>query len=143
MLLDTLHAYRRTATSAITRLSTRLLADPFPEESLLCDDLDVGSRMTGYHLTPDLAVVAVRKAIEAHISLEPRTDFDNFDHSDLHGDHDTNVQQWKEDLDRLLKGLVALKASIGGTQSAGQALESLLRKYGDILSECWSADFET
>lgn len=99
--------------------------------------------MTGYHIAPDLAVVAVRKAIEAHITLEPTRTNADFDHQDPQSDDDTNVQQWKEALDKLLKGLLALKASIGGSQSAGLALESLLQKYGDILSECWSADFET
>lgn len=141
-LSTTLRAYQRTAISTITQLSKHILADPFPENTTLCDDLDVETRMTGYHLAPDLAVVAVRKAIEQQVRLGPRGDvvFDDQgnDMSDC-----VDAEQWMDSLDHLVKGLLALKVSVGGSQSAGFALESLLRDHGDILSECWSADFET
>jgi hypothetical protein len=51
--------------------------------------------------------------------------------------------QWHDQIDCLMKGLLSLEVTIGGSQEAGQVLKSLLYEYGDIISECWSNDFDT
>jgi hypothetical protein len=50
---------------------------------------------------------------------------------------------WERQVDYLMKGLLSLDVTVGGSQTAGVVIQSLLRRYGDVISECWTCDFGT
>lgn len=58
------------------------------------------------------------------------------------GDDDEDDDSvWQERVDVLVKGLLSLEVTIGGSQAVAPVLEDLLRRYGDVVSECWSCEF--
>ncbi|KAJ5353502.1 hypothetical protein N7541_006066 [Penicillium brevicompactum] len=98
--------------------------------------------ITVYHVTPSLAVTALEKAIESVIDSQSTLTA----HSGLaESDRGVLVPDgiWDRQIDILMKGLMSLDVTIGGSQTCGVTLRRLMRRHGDTLSECWTSDFET
>jgi hypothetical protein len=58
---------------------------------------------------------------------------------DIHltdGEQDNLI--WKQQIDTLMKSLASLDVTVGGEQVTKAAFSSLLRRHGDVLSECWT-----
>ena len=140
--LPKLHSCQWTAGSCLAQLMRCVSAQPSLEVFNQANGLDVELPMTGYHLTTELMVTSLRQAIEKLIDLRHNADFDLTSSQDL----DLGViveEQWKESIDYLMKGLLSLDVTVGAAQAVICASHDLIRAYGDILSDCWSADFET
>jgi hypothetical protein len=87
-------------------------------------------------------VTALQKAIEAVIQLQ----FDYNPDTDLFEGSGVILMPdgtWDRQIDVLMKGLMSLDVTIGGSQTSSVALQLLMQRYGDILSECWTSDFDT
>lgn len=127
-LLSQIQPYRLEAVSSVTETAQRLLSLP-PEEAFnlkngLCADVPIIS----YHITPSLTATTFEKAIEAMIAIHLAPG------SDEHGNEST----WQHQLDILMKSLESLDVTIGGQQVTKAAFSSLMRRHGDVLSECWT-----
>lgn len=97
-----------------------------PEEAFnLQNGLRADVPIISYHITPSLTATTFEKAIEAMI--------------DIHlTDEQDNVSMWKQQIDTLMKSLTSLDVTVGGEQVTKAAFSSLLRRHGDVLSECWT-----
>lgn len=84
-------------------------------------------------------VAALRQAIEQQISLRDHdsTSFEGF------GLGLTAEDQWRDSIDCLMKGLLMLDVTVGGSRAVQAASQKIIKSYGDILSDCWSTDFDT
>jgi hypothetical protein len=133
--------HEREAVSSVAQIIESVLALPIEEAFNLQHGLAPESPITAYHLTPSVITTALGKAvvhtINLRFSLSPglgRTD----------GDPDFSSDgSWRRQIDCLMKGLMSLDVTIGGSQTLGLVLRSLMHEYGDIISECWSCDFDT
>lgn len=88
--------------------------------------LDPEVPLTALHVTPTTVVLALQKAIE-HI-IDSKLSLG------------TNLRPdgtWDRSLGILMKGLVALGVTVGGSRTATVSIQSLMQIHGDILSECW------
>lgn len=83
---------------------------------------------------------ALEKAVEHIIHLKI---FQSYDHEAAGTACDPDREVWARQIDVLMKGLLSLDATVGGSQTAGVAFQSLMQEYGDIISECWTSDFAT
>lgn len=134
-----MRAYQEQAVLSITKTVERVLSLP-PEETFnLKNGLGAEVPITAYHITPSLTATVYQKAIESIIysqtshfctanslQVDPAADY-----------------IWQRQIDLLLKGLDSLRVTVGGSEAATWTFQSLVPRYGDILSECWSSDFST
>lgn len=126
-LISQIQPYRLEAISSVTGTAERLLS-LHPEESFnLQNGLREDVPIISYHITPSLTATTFEKSIEATINVRLSVD----------GEQD-NVSNWKEKIDILMKSLASLDATIGGEQATKAAFSSLMRRHGDVLSECWT-----
>lgn len=141
-LMPTINAYQTDAVSSIARTVDRMLSIPTEEGFNLQNGLCAEVPVIAYHITPILTAATFEKAIETIIRVQ---------FTPLYGAH---VQQdaplntptkhiWKQQVDIIMKGISSLTATVGGSEAANTVSQSLLRRHGDILSECWSSDFST
>lgn len=131
-------AYQEEAVSSITRTVESVLSLP-PEETFnLKHGLGADVPITAYHITPSLTAAVYKKAIESIINLQTSDT-----HSATFFQMDPINYTWQRQIDLLLKGLDSLGVTVGGSEAATRAFQSLMPRYGDILSECWSSDFNT
>jgi len=88
--------------------------------------LDPEVPVTASHVTPTIVVLALQKAIEqiieAKLSSGASLDPDGV---------------WDHSLGILMKGLVALGVTVGGSRTATVSMQTLMQAHGNILSECW------
>ncbi|KGO73225.1 hypothetical protein PITC_003130 [Penicillium italicum] len=134
--------YQRDAASCVAQVVECVLNLPAEEAFNLQNGLGAEVPLTAYHVTPSLAVTALQRAIETIIDLQlyPSS------HDDLAEDDGQLLIPdgiWDRQIDILVKGLMSLDVTIGGSQTSGVALKGLMHKYGDILSECWTSGFES
>ncbi|CAG7958474.1 unnamed protein product [Penicillium salamii] len=123
--------YQAQAVSLVARVVECVHDLPAEELFNLQNGLGADVPITAYHVTPSLAVTALEKAIESVISLQS---------------HQQIIMPdgiWDRQIDFLMKGLLSLNVTIGGSQTCEVALRRLMSKHGDILSECWTSGFET
>ncbi|CAG8371330.1 unnamed protein product [Penicillium salamii] len=123
--------YQAQAVSLVARVVECVHDLPAEELFNLQNGLSADVPITAYHVTPSLAVTALEKAIESVISLQS---------------HQQIIMPdgiWDRQIDFLMKGLLSLNVTIGGSQTCEVALRQLMSKHGDILSECWTSGFET
>ena len=140
--LSRLRSSQWTAGSSLTQLMRQVLAQPSLEMFNRCNGLSVDLPLTGYHLTTELMVTSLRLAIERLIDLRHIADFDLTSPEDL-GFRLTVEERWKDSIDCLMKGLLSLDGTVGTSSAVSRASQKLIKSYGDILSDCWSTDFET
>ncbi|KAJ9244947.1 hypothetical protein DTO169E5_1328 [Paecilomyces variotii] len=96
--------------------------EAFEENSGLGADIP----LTVSHVSPGIVVIALEKAIQQIIDWRFSSDCEI-----------VPDDAWKLHIGSLMKGLVSMEVTIGGSRTAGAALQSLMRDYGDILCECW------
>lgn len=85
---------------------------------------------------------ALENAVENIISLQSNTCHDMDQPSgNVHKAFAEGA--WCHQAEFLMKGPLSLDVAVGGSQTAGVALKSLVQNHGDIVSECWSSDFDT
>jgi hypothetical protein len=134
-----IQAYREESASSVARTMECVLSLP-PEETFnLRSGVNAEASIITYHITPSLMAAALQKAIESMIDLRFSPPCAPEDRSTI---FDVN-EDWIRQVDLIMKGLVSLDVTIGGSQVASVAIQDLMRKYGDIISECWSCGFET
>ena len=139
-IVSKMQAYRHDATSSIAQTIECVLHLPIDEAFNLQNGLSAQVPLIAYHVTPTLMATALEKAVEHIIHLKV---FQSYDHEAAGTAWDTDREVWAHQIDILMKGLLSLDATVGGSQTAGVAFQSLMRKYGDIISEFWTSDFET
>lgn len=88
--------------------------------------LDPEVPLTASHVTPTIVVLALQKAVEQIIDAKLSSGT-NLDPDGI----------WDRSLGILMKGLVALGVTVGGSRTATVSIQTLMRTHGDILSECW------
>ncbi|KAJ6150409.1 hypothetical protein N7471_001608 [Penicillium samsonianum] len=134
--------YQRDAASCMAQVVECVLNLPAEEAFNLQNGLGAEVPLTAYHVTPSLAVTALQRAIESVIDLQ------------LHSRCDDSISEddaqflipdgiWDRQIDILMKGLISLDVTIGGSQTCGVALRGLMHQHGDILSECWTSGFDS
>jgi hypothetical protein len=131
-LLSRMQSYGEEAASSVAQTIDCMLILPTEENFNLQNGLSAEVPIIAYHVTPSIMSATLEKALEH--TIERRISLP----ADVEGD---NV--WAHQIDCLMKGLVSLDVTVGGSQTAGAAMQSLMHKYGDIISECWTCDFET
>ncbi|RAH78177.1 hypothetical protein BO86DRAFT_391993 [Aspergillus japonicus CBS 114.51] len=148
-----IRALQKTAVISIAQAIECSLTHPVTHDTFnLQNGLSADLPLTAYHITPTLMVTALRLAIEIGIELWLGDSGSGSayqaaiiggggveDDNDDDDDDDDNV--WQKRVDVLVKGLLSLEVTIGGSQAVGPVLEGLLRRYGDVVSECWSCEF--
>lgn len=117
----------------------RVQTQPSLEMFNLYHGLSADVPLTGYHITTELMVAALRQAIEQQISHhhQNETPFNGF------GLSLAAEEQWRDSVDCLMKALLMLDVTVGGSRAVQAASQKLIKSYGDILSDCWSTDFAT
>lgn len=139
-LASKIQAYRKDATSSIAQTIEYLLRLPMEEEFNLRNGLSAEVPLIAYHVTPSLMATALEKAVEHTIDMRISQSHHQGPAGNTWGlDHEA----WIHQVDVLMKGLLSLDVTVGGSQTAGVAFQSLMRKYGDIISESWTSDFDT
>lgn len=137
-----IRGYQKDAASIVAQVVECVLELPGEELFNLQNGLGAEVPITAYHVTPSLAVTALRKAIESVIDLQA-----GWTNQNGLADTDERVlipdEIWDRQIDILMKGLMSLDVTIGGSQTCGLALRDLMSKYGDILCECWTSGFDT
>lgn len=91
------------------------------------------------HITSHLVLQTLVKAIDSAVGLRSPGGF-------LHGpslgfgiDTDPYVI-WSGCVKSMLRSLISLEATVWGSHTAREALQGLMQRHGDILTECWSVD---
>jgi hypothetical protein len=140
--ISSMRAYQQEAVSSVARMVESVLTLPTEETFNLQNGLSAEVPIIAYHITPSLMVTTLQKAVEHIIDLQFSS---NCSLEAPEGRMRTLTPDgvWDQQIDFLMKGLILLHVTIGGSQTASAAVQSLMRKYGDILSECWSCDFKT
>ncbi|KAJ5173647.1 uncharacterized protein N7500_001578 [Penicillium coprophilum] len=134
--------YQRDAASCVTRVIGCVLNLPAEETFNLQNGLGGEVPLTAYHVTPSLAVSALQRAIESVIDLQL---YSNCDARSLEDNAQLLIPDgiWDQQIDILMKGLMSLDVTIGGSQTSGVALKELMHNYGDIISDCWTSGFDS
>lgn len=141
-LISTIHTYQTEAISSIARTVDRMLSIPTEEGFNLQNGLCAEVPIIAYHITPVLTAATFEKAIETIISIQLTPLYGG----DVQQDPSLNTSTehvWKQQVDIIMKGIISLTATVGGSEAANTVSQSLLRRHGDTLSECWSSDFST
>lgn len=133
--------HQQEATSSMSQTVESVLALPTEEVFNIQNGLSADVPIISYHITPSLIATTIERSIENIINRQLHIAENlNISRSEL---QDAPLNCWQRQIDILMKGLVALDVTVGGSQTAGVALQALMRKHGDILSECWSCEFGT
>jgi hypothetical protein len=125
-LISKIRALQQQAASSLTRTVECVFVLPTVGSWKPDSGLGVDVPITACHVTPSIAVTTLEKAIEQIIEVQ--------------SDSETGLifdGVWNRHVAVLMKGLVSLEVTIGGSRIAGGALRSLMQRYGDIISECW------
>ncbi|PYH92743.1 hypothetical protein BO71DRAFT_431632 [Aspergillus ellipticus CBS 707.79] len=136
---DKIRAFQQTAVSSIARTIGYTLSLPAKDVFNLQNGLSAEVPMTAYHITPSLMVTAFRMAIETIIELYLFPSY--VEDADPQVPGPAIDDFWQKQIDIIMKGLLSLEATLGGSQAVDMALQILLHRHGDILSECWTCDF--
>lgn len=117
-------------------------AQPSLEMFNLYHGLSADIPLTGYHITTELMVISLQQAIEQLINLHETSAHKSW-RPEGFSLNLTEEDRWGDCIDYLMKGLLLLDVTVGGSWSVQCASQKLITSYGDILSDCWSTDFET
>jgi hypothetical protein len=134
--------YQQDAAYSVAKVVGCVLELPAEEAFNLQNGLGAEVPITAYHVTPSLAVTALQKAIGSVVSIQLHW-ANQSEPASGDGQILTPDGIWDRQVDILMKGLMSLDVTIGGSQTCGLALRELMQKHGDILSECWTSGFET
>lgn len=141
-IFSKLQTYNEEAALSVTRTAQCVLSLPFEKVFNLQNGVSAEASILSYHITPTLVAATFQKAIEAILDMQlypPCGESTPKDRSlSPHAD-----STWKQHIDTIMKGLLSLAATIGGALASGMAIQNLMQFHGDIISDCWSCDFET
>lgn len=115
--------YRWESAVSVARIIEDVLNLPTREAFPPSSGLDPAVPLTASHVNTITVVSALHKSIE-HI-IDSKAD-------NLFPDG-----TWDRYIGILMKGLVALGVTVGGSRTATVSLQRLMQAHGDILSECW------
>ncbi|BCR97891.1 Zn(II)2Cys6 transcription factor domain-containing protein [Aspergillus luchuensis] len=132
-IIASMGSYQAEAVASVTKTVERVLSLPPDSAFNLANGLDAEVPLVAYHITPSLTAMVYQKTIETLMDSQQ---------SPLHTG-ETADEVWQRQIDIVLKGLSSLGETVGGSEAAARVLQSLLPRYGDILSECWTSDFST
>ncbi|KAJ5636117.1 uncharacterized protein N7484_009430 [Penicillium longicatenatum] len=130
---------RQVAVSSMTHIIQAVSALPNEAGFNIQNSLGSETPIIAYHVTPSLMTSALAKAVEHSIDLHVMNAYsleDPIVETNFLGYDDAGNGR----IDALIKALLSLDVSIGGSQTAGVAFQSLMETYGDIISEYWSCD---
>ncbi|KAF9893552.1 hypothetical protein FE257_010864 [Aspergillus nanangensis] len=134
--LSNMHTCRQEAISSVVQTVESVLSLPTEEAFNVQNGLSADVPIIAYHITPGLISAALEKTVEHILTLQfPDGWEEGCENPFFDG-------TWSHQINIIMKGLVSLSVTIGGSQTAGVALQRLMQRYGDILSECWSCDSE-
>lgn len=125
-LVSQMQNYRWESSVSVARTIEAVLNLPTAEAFEPSSGLDPEVPLTASHVTITTIVSALQKAIEHIIDCKLALDDDLFPDG-----------SWDRCLGILMKGLVALGVTVGGSRTATVSIQTLMQTYGDILSECW------
>lgn len=125
-LVSTLEAHQCRAAFSVARTAKSVLASPLEEAFTPDSGLGADVPITACHVTPSLVVVALQKAVEQVVVSRSSLAYGLVPDGD-----------WDCHVGYLMKALASLQVTLGGSRVARAAIQSLMRKHGDILSECW------
>ncbi|GLA59705.1 hypothetical protein AtubIFM55763_011458 [Aspergillus tubingensis] len=132
-IIASMGSHQAEAIASVTKTVEHVLSLPPDSAFNLENGLDAEVPLIAYHITPSLTATVYHKTVETLISSQQ---------SPLHtGETADDVWQWQVDI--VLKGLSSLGETVGGSEASTRVLQSLMPRYGDILSECWTSDFST
>lgn len=125
--------YQAEAVSSVTKTVECVLSLAPDSAFNIENGLDAEVPLIAYHITPSLTATVYQKSIETLM---------HFQQSPLYTGEIVD-EDWQSQVDIVLKGLSSLGVTVGGSEAAERVLQSLMPRYGDILSECWTSDFST
>lgn len=132
-----MHAYRAEAVSSVANTVGRVLSLPTEQIFNLENGLGGEVPILAYHITPSLTATVFQKTIERLIHSE-NLELGSCAANSL-GINPVRQRQ----IDIVMKGLISLTVTAGGSEAAAAVLQSIMSRHGDILSECWTSDFGT
>ncbi|OJZ83893.1 hypothetical protein ASPFODRAFT_62999 [Aspergillus luchuensis CBS 106.47] len=132
-IVASMGSYQAEAVASVTKTVERVLSLPPDSAFNIENGLDAEVPLIAYHITPSLTAMFYQKTIETLMDSQQ---------SPLHTG-ETADEVWQRQVDIVLKGLSSLGDTVGGSEAATRVLQSLMPRYGDILSECWTSDFST
>ena len=130
-IIASMRSYQAEAIASVTKTVEHVLSLPPDSAFNLENGLDAEVPLIAYHITPSLTATVYQKSVETLI---------NSQQSPLHTG-ETADDVWQRQVDIVLKGLSSLGETVGGSEASTRVLQSLMPRYGDILSECWTSDF--
>ncbi|GLB02898.1 hypothetical protein AtubIFM57258_006366 [Aspergillus tubingensis] len=132
-IIASMRSYQAEAVASVTKTVEHVLSLPPDSAFNIENGLDAEVPLIGYHITPSLTAMVYQKTIETLMDSQQ---------SPLHTG-ETADEVWQRQVDIVLKGLSSLGVTVGGSEAVTRVLQSLMPRYGDILSECWTSDFST
>ncbi|PYH71604.1 Zn(II)2Cys6 transcription factor domain-containing protein [Aspergillus vadensis CBS 113365] len=132
-IIASMRSYQAEAVASVTKTVEHVLSLPPNSAFNIENGLDAEVPLIAYHITPSLTATVYQKTIEALM---------NSQQSPLYIEEIAD-DVWQRQVDIMLKGLSSLGVTVGGSEAATRVLQSLMPRYGDILSECWTSDFST
>lgn len=138
-LLSRVQSCREVAISSMTRIIEAVLALPNEDSLNVQNSLGPEVPIIAYHVTPSLMTSAFAKAVEHSVYLRVSNAYsleDSIVDTAFPGCGDAEDHR----IDTLVKGLLSLDATIGGSQAGGIAFRSLMERYGDVISDSWSCE---
>ncbi|KAJ6102671.1 hypothetical protein N7486_005098 [Penicillium sp. IBT 16267x] len=138
-LLSQVQSCREVAVSSMTQIIEAVSALPNEASCNIQNSLGPEVPIIAYHVTPSLMTSALAKAVEHSVHLRISNAYsleDSIVDTTFLGCADAGDRK----IDALVKGLLSLDVTIGGSQTASMAFQSLMERYGDIISESWSCD---
>ncbi|GLA26290.1 hypothetical protein AnigIFM63326_003109 [Aspergillus niger] len=132
-IITSMRIYKAEAVSSVTKTVECVLSLAPDSAFNIENGLDAEVPLIAYHITPSLTAAVYQKSIETlmHSQQSPLYTGEIVD------------EDWQCQVDIVLKGLSSLGVTVGGSEAAERVLQSLMPRYGDILSECWTSDFST
>jgi hypothetical protein len=138
-LISRIRASQKEAATSVSQTIECMLTLPAEETFNLQNGLSAEVPIMAYHVTPSIMTAALEKAME--YVLESRVAHSGRSNDNAPDPIPDGV--WERQVDCLMKGILSLDVTVGGSQTAGVVMQSLIRRYGDVISECWSCDFST
>jgi len=138
-LLSRVQLCREVAVSSMSRIIEAVSALPNGASFNIQNSLGPEIPIIAYHVTPSLMTSAFAKAVEHSVNLRVSNAYsleDSIVDTAFRGCGDAEDHR----IDTLVKGLLSLDATIGGSQVSGIAFQTLMERYGDVISDSWSCE---
>jgi hypothetical protein len=132
--------YQFTSISSIVTMVKSMFALPFGDGPEISTQLAAGTSLMLDHVNLGLVILALTKSTEHSLHLQEAALLSPTAQQ-VHSDPE-HQSPWSDYIKTLIKCLISLDKTIVGAFPARVALNGLLRKYGDIIMESWSPEYE-